>query len=673
MQTDRRVLTDEMLARARNGVTPEEYRTELDPFLLRMERHLPDLLDGLERVFTRFARSAPHPGRGSSPERPEDRPPGDRPASRALQGFGPWLDRLVDLMLRHHAARPRELRRLDLRRTLRPDWFQLPEQLGYVCYVDRFGGTLAGVMQHLDHLQQLGVTYLHLMPLLKPRPGNSDGGYAVADFREVHPALGTMDELSALAAALRQRGISLCIDVVLNHVAREHAWARAAREGDAAHRRYFWVFARKSHAETYERTLPEVFPEFAPGNFTWDEELGGWVWTTFNAFQWDLNWTNPDVLMEFVDLVLYLANRGVEVFRLDAIAFIWKRLGTDCQNQPEVHALVQVLRAAARIVAPAVVFKAEAIVGPDRLTDYLGRGVHHGKVSDLAYHNSLMVQIWSSLASRDTRLMTAALGRLPPRPASCAWVTYLRCHDDIGWAVSDEDAAAVGLDGPTHRQFLADYYAGQFHGSHARGEPFQINPRTGDRRSSGTTASLNGLELALERNDDELLQLSIERILLGYAVLMAFDGIPLIYMGDEIGLTNDRDYLQDPDRATDNRWMHRPPMPWDRVQRRHLRGSVEQRIFDGLCRLIEARKRTPQLHAASPVEVLDTGHPAILALARPHPLGRLTALFNFTETPQQLAPPRGASPFDCITERPVELRQGLITLPPYGRVWLLGE
>jgi len=638
-------LTAQLLCRATDGVAripPVDHGTELDPFLLRLERYLPDLLDGMQRAY------------------------------RSVEALAPWIEQLVDLMLAHHVQRPRELRLLDLQRALRPDWLQVPGQVGYVCYVDRFADTLGGVLDHLDHLEQLGVTYLHLMPLLRPRPGNSDGGYAVADYRAVDPALGTIGELEQLAGELRRRGLSLCIDVVLNHVAREHAWAVAARQGDVRYRRYFWVLPGRSQVEAFERTLPEVFPDFAPGNFTFDEEMGGWVWTTFNDFQWDLNWSNPEVLLEFADLILHLANLGIDVFRLDAIAFLWKRQGTDCQNQPEVHALVQTLRAVARIVAPAVAFKAEAIVAPDQLMQYLGRGAHHGKVSDLAYHNGLMVQIWSSLASRDTRLMTTALRRLPRKPSSCAWVTYLRCHDDIGWAVSDEDAAAVGLDGPTHRRFLGQYYAGLFPGSHARGEPFQVNRRSGDSRSSGTTAALNGLELALEHDNDELLQLSIERILLGHAVVMTFDGLPLIYMGDEIGMISDRSYREDPDRAGDNRWMHRPHMPWERVARRHARGTVEQRVFDGLRRLIAARKRTPQLHAATVVELLDSP-PAILALARPHHLGRLTALFNFSETPQRMPLPPGAGPFDCIAERPVPIRVGQISLPPYGRVWLLAD
>ena len=297
-----------------------------------------------------------------------------------------------------------------------------------------------------------------------------------------------------------------------------------------------------------------MFPDFAPGSFTWDDDLDGWVWTTFNSWQWDVNWANPDVFCEYADIVLHLANHGVEAIRLDAIAFTWKRLGTACQNQPEVHALTQALRTVTRLAAPATIFKAEAIVGPRDLVQYLGKGRHHGKVSDLAYHNGLMVQVWSMLAAGDVRLATEALQQLDPIPASTAWITYARCHDDIGWAIDDGDAAAVGLHGWSHRSFLADFYSGDFPGSWARGLVFQHNPATGDRRISGTLASLAGLECG-----DPL---AVDRILLAHAVVLGWGGLPVLWMGDEVGLLNDPAWADEPGHEGDNRWAHRPRMPW---------------------------------------------------------------------------------------------------------------
>jgi amylosucrase len=297
---------------------------------------------------------------------------------------------------------------------------------GYACYTERFADDLRGLTGRLDYLDELGVTYLHLMPLLQPREGDNDGGYAVQDYRAVRSDLGTMDDLRDLTGTLRERGISLVMDLVLNHVAREHAWAEQARAGDPTYRDYFHVHPDRTLPDAFEATLPEVFPDFAPGNFTWDEELKGWVWATFNEWQWDLNWGNPEVMVEFADIILSLANLGVEVLRLDAVAFVWKRLGTNCQNQPEVHAITQVLRTVARIAAPALVFKAEAIVGPRDLVQYLGLGPHTGRVSDLAYHNSLMVQVWSMLATGSTLLARRALAALPPAPTTGTWITYVR-------------------------------------------------------------------------------------------------------------------------------------------------------------------------------------------------------------------------------------------------------
>ena len=385
--------------------------------------------------------------------------------------------RLRRLLRRRAAKRPADLRALDLARDVDPDWFLHPRMAGYVFYVDRFAGRLSDVPARIPYLRDLGVTYAHMMPLLKPRPGESDGGYAVMDYRAVDPRLGSMGDLKATCRALREAGIAPCIDMVLNHTAKEHDWARRAWAGDARHRALYHFFDEPDTPAAYDAHLVEVFPDRAPGSFTHYPEIGAWVWTTFNEFQWDLNWANWQVFEAVLDTILWLANRGVEVFRLDAVAFMWKRMGTGCQNLPEVHDVIQGLREAARIAAPAVIFKAEAIVGPEDLVPYLGAGRHQGNESELADHNSLMVQFWSSLAAGDARLATHVLGaHFPERVSGATWATYLRCHDDIGWAINEEDALAVPhTDGPGHRRFLTDFYAGRFPGSFARGADFQVD------------------------------------------------------------------------------------------------------------------------------------------------------------------------------------------------------
>lgn len=544
--------------------------------------------------------------------------------------------RLLVLAAAAYAGRDDDLHLLDERRLLQPDWFQQPEMLGYAAYADRFaapGTGLGGVTDRVDHLTSLGVTYLHLMPLLNPRPSPNDGGYAVADYRTVRPDLGTVDDLRELAGALREAGISLCLDLVLNHVAREHEWAVAARAGDPARRAYFHVFDDDELPLAYGRTLPEIFPDFAPGSFTRDLDLGGWVWTTFNDYQWDLNWSNPDVLCEMADVVLFLAGLGVEVLRLDAIAFLWKRMGTNCQNQPEVHALAQALKTVTRIACPAVLLLAEAIVAPEDLVAYFGQGRRWGKVSDLAYHNGLMVQIWSSLASRDAGLAAQAL-TTPPVPSGTAWLTYLRCHDDIGWAVSDADAAAAGLSGHAHRSFLSDFYCGQFPGSFAEGLVFQANPATGDRRISGSAASLLGLERAERDGDGDGgdVDLAVRRLLLGHAVMLGWGGIPVVWSGDEVATLNDPDWADDPAHAADNRWVHRPRLDWGAVKAAEADpDGPAGRVLAGLRSMARTRAALPHLHAAVSSRAMVSPDPGVLAVLRRHPVGALVQLYNLTE------------------------------------------
>lgn len=591
--------------------------------------------------------------------------------------YGPGLlPRLEGILARGIMERPAELRRRDRRRLLRPDRLQQPDMIGYAAYADRFGGSISGVADRIDHLTSLGVTSLHLLPLLKPRPGANDGGYAVADYREVNPELGTMSDLEDLARHLHAADIDLMIDLVLNHVAREHPWARAAREGDPHYRAYFRIYPDRTVPDAFEETLWEVFPDFAPGNFTWDDELDGWVWTSFNSWQWDLDWDNPDVFCEFAELILWLANRGVDCLRLDAIAFIAKDLGTSCQNLPRVHDITQALRAILRIAAPGVSLMAEAIVGPEDLVAYLGRGRHAGRVSDLAYHNSLMVQIWSALATGDGRLMATSLGRFPRIPVTASWATYVRCHDDIGWAISDEDAAAVGWSGSAHRAFLADFFAGRFPGSTARGRDFQDNPLTGDRRTSGSAAALVGLDAAVDARDAEAIELAIRRLHLAYAMAFGYGGVPLIWMGDEIALPNDDEYGMDPDHADDNRWMHRPRMDWGRAEEAEDPSTVPGRALAGLRTLAAARRGLPSLHAAAPTLVEVPGDPAVVLFTRQPADGTVVQVYNVSGRPARLdrsvLTERGLSqPRDRLGLYDLVDEGGHIVLAPYAAHWIV--
>lgn len=581
------------------------------------------------------------------------------------------MPKVVDLIASIYEARSPELRTRDQARVLQPDWFQSPDAVGYVAYADLFAGDIDGIRKKIDYLEGLGITYLHLMPLLTPRPTPNDGGYAVMDYRSVRKDLGTMKDLAKLASSLHESGISLTLDLVLNHVAKEHEWAMKARSGDKKYREYFYAYDDRTIPDQFEKTLPEIFPTFAPGNFTYNEDMKAWVWTTFNDYQWDVNWSNPDVFLEYVDIIGYLANQGADCVRLDAIAFIWKRLGTDSQNQPEVHAITQALRAAAHISTPSLIFKAEAIVGPKDVVHYLGQGEHAGKVSDIAYHNSLMVQIWSALASRDGRLMSHALSKFAPVPTTSGWATYLRCHDDIGWAIDDADASELGINPYAHRGFLAEFYANEFDGSFARGVHFQSNPTTGDRRTSGSAASLIGIEAAISKRDSASLATAIDRLKCAYAMVFGFGGLPLLYMGDELGMLNDKSYLKDKAKAEDNRWIHRPAMDWSLAKSAAKGIGVEGQVNQAIRSLIAARKSLPSLHASSSTEVFTANNPSVVIFRRKHASGNLVQVYNLSENTQRVSMHGIASGNirEVITGEYLHIYEDM-QIPPYAVWWL---
>lgn len=538
------------------------------------------------------------------------------------------LEDLLVSLTQSWIDRPAALKALDTQREAHPAWFQSNQMLGGVCYVDRFAGDLVNLRSKIPYFKELGLTYLHLMPLFRVPEVENDGGYAVSDYREVDPRLGTMDDLASLAQELRQAGISLVLDLVFNHTSDEHPWAIQALSGDLDSQEYYRMFPDRQMPDAYEVNLREIFPDEHPGAFTYWEEIDRWVWTTFHTYQWDLNYANPVVFNNMVGEMLFLANLGVEVLRLDAVAFIWKELGSSCENLPEAHQLIQAFNAVARIAAPALLFKSEAIVHPDEVARYI-----HPDECQLSYNPLLMALSWNALATREVRLLNLALRERNELPPGCAWVNYVRCHDDIGWTFSDEDAARLYINGYDHRLFLNAFYTGRFPGSFARGLPFQENPKTGDARISGTAASLAGLEKAVTEEIELEVDLAIRRILLLHGIILTINGIPLIYLGDEVGTLNDYSYRDDPARADDSRWVHRPAIDWEKMARRHDPASVEGRVFQGLSSLIRLRKAN-RAFGGEDLEVMNTGNDGVLGYVRRAGGQRILVLANFSEAEQ---------------------------------------
>ena len=543
--------------------------------------------------------------------------------------------RLVRVAREAAEARTAALRRRDRERLLDPDWHQSNRRVGYSAYLDRFAGDLPGVSARIPYLDELGVDTVHLMSVMQPRNGENDGGYAVRDYLTPDERLGTTDDLVAMIDELHRHGISVCLDFVLNHTADDHGWAVAALAGSAYHQGLYRLFPDRTDPDRWETSLPEVFPDMAPGNFTWNDTLERWIWTTFREFQWDLDYANPDVLVEIAAVALQLANYGVDILRLDAIAFTWKRLGTNCQNQPEAHLIAQALRAIVGMTAPATVLLAEAIVGPSDLLGYLGRHDLVRRECELAYHNQLMVQGWSMLATGRADLARQALSRLPHPPRRATWFTYVRCHDDIGWAIDDADALAVGVTGQGHRSFLAEFYRGDFPGSFARGIPFGTNEAVGDERTSGMASSLAGVTAALDAGDDDALDRAIRRVLALYAIAFGFGGIPVIYMGDELCQPDDTSWRHDPGRTDDTRWAHRPAFDESLAERRHDPTTPAGRLWTGMRHLIDVRRATGALDDADAVcDPFDTGSPSVFGWIHHSPRwGDVVGLANVGESP----------------------------------------
>lgn len=585
---------------------------------------------------------------------------------RDLYGDEQALDALHQIILDADQTRPADLKKLDEKREENPDWYKDRNMYGITMYTDLFAGELKELGGRLDYLSEMGITYLHLMPLLRmPHPHN-DGGYAVESFTEVDPTLGDNEDLKELTASLRERGISLCLDFIMNHTADTHDWAIKAKAGDRDFQNFYHLFENRDIPDEYEKTMPEVFPNTAPGNFTYNEELGKWVLTTFHPYQWDLNYNNPYVFNEMMKSILMLANLGVEVFRIDAVPYIWKELGTSCRNLPQVHPIVRMLRLILEIAAPATILKGEVVMAPKELQAYFGTKEH--PECHLLYNVSTMVNIWSALASQDTRLLRRQLDSLYDFDDHCYFVNYLRCHDDIGWGLDEQAEEELGIDPFLHKQFLYQFYEGSYPGSYARGELYNYNPADGDARSCGTTASLCGIERAMVQCDPPALEESIKRDLLLHAVMFFTGGFPMLNSGDEIAQLNGWEYHLDSDKVEDSRNLHRTAFDWEKAKRRKQKGTVENRIYTGIQKLHEMRDH-PCFQV--PVRTFDTHDPGVLGQVRQNGRTTLIGLFNFTDTEKKEAL-WGEGTFTNVANGE-KLNPDSIILPPYSFMYIQNQ
>ena len=579
------------------------------------------------------------------------------------------FDRFADMLYDAYTARPEALKLMDRAREAHGDWYKGHDLVGMLMYVNAFAGTLQGVREKLSYIEDCGVNYLHLMPLLESPKGRSDGGYAVSDFRKVQPELGTMEDLYALAMDCHERGIAVCLDFVMNHTSEDHEWAKRARAGERDYQDRYFFYEGWDIPNAYEQTVPQVFPTTAPGNFTWCEEAHKVVMTTFYPYQWDLNYANPAVFQDMTDNMLNLCNHGVDVIRLDAVPYIWKALGTNCRNLPQVHTLVRMMRMVCEIVCPGTLLLGEVVMEPSKVVPYFGtvdRPECH-----MLYNVTTMATLWHTVATGDVRLLQHQMGQVFALPKEYTFLNYLRCHDDIGWGLDYPYLRQFGQEEVPHKRFLNDYLTGYFPGSTARGELYNDDPRLMDARLCGTTASLCGIEAARQREDDAALEKAVRLDEMLHAFMFTLSGVPVLYSGDEVGRENDYGYHRDPFKKEDSRYLHRGDMDWALADQRKDETTVAGRLFTALQRMEGLRAQHPVFDDEADTWLLDTGNDAVIGIGRYYRGQKLLAVFNFSRQEQTAWLKETEAYTDLMAGCPRSA--GAVVLPAGGFAWLLHE
>ena len=543
-------------------------------------------------------------------------------------------DYFVSMLYRLYEERPENLKLMDRAREEYPDWYKGNTLVGMLMYVNAFAGNLKGVKEKLDYIEDCGVNYLHLMPLLESPKDRSDGGYAVSNFRKVQSELGTMTDLRNLANACHKRGISVCLDFVMNHTSEDHEWAKRARAGEKEYQDRYFFYDNWDIPSQFERTVPQVFPVTAPGNFSWCDQAKKVVMTTFYPYQWDLNYKNPVVFNDMMDNVLNLCNHGVDIIRLDAVPYIWKELGTDCRNLPQVHSLVRIMRMVCEIVCPGTLLLGEVVMEPSKVVPYFG-SVEKPECH-LLYNVTTMASIWHTVATRDVRLLEHQLEQVFSLPGQYTFLNYLRCHDDIGWGLDYPFLRQYGQFEVPHKKFLNDYLTGNFEGSWARGELYNNDPRLGDARLCGTTASLCGIEAALDAGNADALEKAINMDVMLHAFMFTLSGVPVLYSGDEIAQENDYSYHNDPIKAPDSRYLHRGSLNWENAAKRTKKGTIENRVFKAIKNLERLHCENRAFDSEADTWLIHTGNTSVLGIGRYYKGQKMVGFFNFSDREQSV-------------------------------------
>ncbi len=594
---------------------------------------------------------------------------GDRP------GFNESYSQLQDLLAVSLKERPQRLKALDQQRSKDKDWLLSEKWVGMALYVDRYNKDLLGLLDKVDYLKELGINLVHIMPIMESPEGKSDGGYAIKDYLKVDDKYGTNEDLDLVINTFHDNGISIIMDLVINHTSDEHEWARRAKQGRTFYQELYLMYDNEIIPKRYEECMPEIFPESSPGNFVYDPALGKWIFSTFHSYQWDLNYKNPMVFINMLGNLLDLLNMGVDIVRLDAPAFIWKELGTNCQNLPAVHTILQLFKLCTRVVAPGTALLSEAIVEPREILKYFGGNKQE---CDIAYNALFMDLLWDIVSTQNNKLLLASLGNILGKPQGTTWLNYVRCHDDIGLGYEDEPIYRAGYTPFDHRQFILKYLTGNYTGSFAKGAYYMYDPKTKDARVSGSLASLAGLEKGIQEEKEHEIELAIRRIVLLHSLIFSIGGMPMLYYGDEWGMLNDYSYRDDPQKSSDNRWMHRPVIDWEQAARYREEGTIENRIFSQLQQLIRIRQASPEFADHNNLKLIDLKNPQLFGFVRSYQNACTIIICNLSIKKQVVSKvsidhlrhyfPKGF--YDKLTGKKMFEMFNKVELLPYSFLWI---
>ena len=507
------------------------------------------------------------------------------------------FSRLCDNMEKAYSKRSADLKKLDKVREEDKQWYKSPDMVGTMIYADDFADTLSGVQKKLGFVQKLNINMLHLMPFLDSPKAASDNGKAVSNYKKIRSDLGKMEDLKSLAQACHRKNICICSDFIMNHTSSSHIWAKKAQNGEGEYMSRYFFYDNPDIPNSYDLTVPQVYPATAPGNFTYIPEIDHFVMTTFYPYEWDLNYSNPKVFNEMVNNLLFLANQGIDMFKLKDISYIWKEIGTNCRNLKQVHTIIRMLRIITEVVCPGVLLMGDAEGSLEDIVSYFG--TEDKPECHLVIDKDASDTIWHTMATGNCKLIKRRLDKVNTVSKDNIFVNYLRSFDPIDWRLDYDILKEDEIDPAAHRKYLNDFFTGKITEGIAYGEIVNDDPIVMEDKLEGSVMALCGLKTVSASLDDSSIETAIRKIILLYAYLMMEAGIPWVHCAD--------------------------------IKTDPKTNSIRGRLFNELCKLESLRQNERVFNFYADKWTLDTWDEGTLAMGRYFEGQKVIAVFNFTE------------------------------------------